>query len=268
MTTERYILATTDGDIAIDLHRTVGIHSVALVVFVPGAPRDISLTRKVTSTWESAVVNAVGQSNVAFAAFNYLGVGASTGQLGESSIESRRSQVSAVIRFARDITHAHCLVLVGFSMGGHIASTLARSCNADGVALVVPAAYGSRAERIKFGPRLTSELRRPHSWRNSPALAEYRLFAGRKLLIAPRDDEIIPREITTTYSNYTDKAFVWRPTGVGHRFLACTTAEERAATRQSIERMAKFVKLCAGDTTSSGTSTQHRSRSRGLGPSA
>jgi pimeloyl-ACP methyl ester carboxylesterase len=244
MTTERYAVATEGGDIALELHHTIGIRPVAVAVFVPGAPRDASLTRTVTSAWESAIVAAVDRSDVAFITFNYLGVGESTGQMSDSSIAGRRAQVAEVIRFARVTIKPRFLILVGCSMGGHIVATLARTCGADGVALVVPAAYGSRAETLKFGPRLTSELRRPYSWRDSPAFAGYQAFPGRKLLIAPRDDEIIPPEITATYAGFTDTGFVWRPAGVGHRFLACKTAEDRSVTRQSIERVAAFVELC------------------------
>ncbi|MHB8243569.1 MAG: alpha/beta fold hydrolase [Solirubrobacteraceae bacterium] len=249
MMTKRYTVVTTGGSIAMELHRNVDVPAVALVVLVPGAPRDPSVTHTVTSAWESGLVHEVRRSDVAFATFNYLGVGASTGQIREGSIQSRRSQVSAIIRFVRGITQTRCLVLVGFSMGGHLVATLARSCNAAGVALIVPAAYGPRAEIVNFGPRLTTELRRPRSWRNSPAFAEYRLFSGRKLLIAPQHDEIIPPEVTATYLQYTDKAFVWRPAGVGHRFLACATQEDRFVTYQSVRRVAAFIELCVTEPT-------------------
>lgn len=248
---ERCLVETQDGDVAVELHHNKGVSTTVLTVFVPGAPRDGSSTR-VTSGWESAITEAVKRPDAAFVTFNYVGTGASAGQMSDTSIASRRSQVEAVVRFARAGTQACCLVFVGCSMGGHIVATLARKCKADGVALVVPAAYGSRAEAINFGPRLTAELRRPHSWRDSPALVEYRLFSGRKLLIAPRDDEVVPSEITNTYADYTDKEFVWRPTGVSHRFLVCLTAEDQAAAEVSIKRVAAFVELCV-----SGASSAH-----------
>jgi pimeloyl-ACP methyl ester carboxylesterase len=246
---ERCLVETQDGNVAAELHRNQGVGTRVLTVFVPGAPRNASQTR-VTSGWESAITEAVQQPDAAFVTFNYVGIGASAGRMSDTSIATRRSQVQAIIRYAHDATEARCLVLVGCSMGGHIVATLARKCKADGVALVVPAAYGSRAEGVNFGPRLTAELRRPHSWRDSPALAEYRLFSGRKLLIAPQDDEVVPAEITDTYADSTDKKFVWRPTGVSHRFLACLTAEDQAATEESIKRIAAFVELCASEASS------------------
>jgi hypothetical protein len=138
----------------------------------------------------------------------------------------------------------------GCSMGAHIVATLAERCNAIGLALVAPAAYGARAETLNFGARLTAELRRPQSWQHSPAFSGYRAFSGYKLLIAPQDDVIIPSDVTNTYVKYTDASFVWRPAGVGHRFLACATPEEKAATRESVRRIASFLELCARSTTS------------------
>jgi fermentation-respiration switch protein FrsA (DUF1100 family) len=252
MTTERFTVTMPGGDVAIELHRTVGASVAALAVFVPGAPRDASLTRAITSAWESAIVAKIARSDIAFVTLNYLGVGKSTGRMADSSIADRRAQVAAVVRFARAATKPRRLVFIACSMGGHIAARLTAECNPDGMALVIPAAYSLRAETLNFGPDLTSELRRPYSWRNSPAFTEYRAFTGRKLLIAPQDDEVIPAEITGIYRDCTDTAFVWRPTGVGHRFLACTTARERSVTRESIERVAAFVQLCADGTNSEG----------------
>jgi alpha/beta superfamily hydrolase len=246
MTLERYTVETPDGGIAAEIHCDNDAPAAVVVVFVPGAPRDATPAR-VTSRWESSITSAVRSAGAAFVTFNYVGIGASGGEMATTSIASRRSQVEEVIRFARSVTRTLRLVLVGCSMGGHIVATLCRRCGADGAALIVPAAYGLRAEAINFGPDLSTELRRPDSWRDSPAFDEYRAFTGRKLLIAPQGDEVIPPEITRIYAGMTDAEFIWRPANASHRFLACLTPEDAAVTHESVERVAAFVDLCVTD---------------------
>ncbi|MDT0391668.1 alpha/beta fold hydrolase [Streptomyces dubilierae] len=134
-------------------------------------------------------------------AFDFSGHGRSTGRLRELSLRRRFDQAVSVID-----AHAHGpLVLVGFSMSGQTVADLVRHYG-DRVAalgLCAPAVYAAEAWDVPFGDgdgRFSELIRRPGSWRGSPALDVLRDYEGRAVLAVPGTDEVIPPGVTEAVS--------------------------------------------------------------------
>ncbi|MFD9126816.1 alpha/beta hydrolase [Kitasatospora sp. NPDC059571] len=128
-------------------------------------------------------------------ALDFSGHGASSGRLGELSLERRLRQAADLVDRRAG---AGPLVLVGFSMSGHTVADLAARYGARvrAIGLCAPAVYAGEAWPLPFGTGFTEVIRRPGSWRDSPALASFRAFGGRSVLAVPGRDEVIPPEVT------------------------------------------------------------------------
>ncbi|MER7482850.1 alpha/beta fold hydrolase [Streptomyces sp. NPDC126510] len=137
-------------------------------------------------------------------AFDFSGHGESTGLLSELSLRRRFEQAVSVID-ARAREGAP-LVLVGFSMSGQTVADLVRHYG-DRVAalgLCAPAVYAGEAWDVPFGAGdgpFSEVIRRPGSWRNSPALDVLRAYEGRAVLVVPGTDEVIPPAVTEVLSD-------------------------------------------------------------------
>lgn len=132
-------------------------------------------------------------------AFDFSGHGESSGELAESSLRRRFEQAVAVID-AR-VPADGPLVLVGFSMSGQTVADLARHYGKRVVALglCAPAVYAAEAWSVPFGHgdgEFSTIIRRPGSWRGSPALDALRGYEGRAVLAVPGTDAVIPPEVT------------------------------------------------------------------------
>ncbi|MFL5994537.1 MAG: alpha/beta fold hydrolase [Streptomyces sp.] len=132
-------------------------------------------------------------------AFDFSGHGESSGELAELSLRRRFEQAVAVID-----AHAPAdgpLVLVGFSMSGQTVADLARHYGerVAALGLCAPAVYAAEAWDVPFGHgdgRFSGIIRRPGSWRRSPALEVLRAYEGRAVLAVPGTDAVIPPEVT------------------------------------------------------------------------
>jgi pimeloyl-ACP methyl ester carboxylesterase len=132
-------------------------------------------------------------------AFDFSGHGESSGELAELSLRRRFEQAVAVID-AR-VPEDGPLVLVGFSMSGQTVADLARHYGERVVALglCAPAVYAAEAWEVPFGHgdgEFSEIIRRPGSWRRSPALEVLRVYEGRAVLVVPGTDAVIPPEVT------------------------------------------------------------------------
>ncbi|MFE2934498.1 alpha/beta fold hydrolase [Streptomyces sp. NPDC059278] len=132
-------------------------------------------------------------------AFDFSGHGESTGKLGELSLRRRFEQAVAVIEAYAGADGP--LLLVGFSMSGQTVADLARHYGDRVVALglCAPAVYAAEAWDEPFGDgngRFSGIIRRPDSWRESPALDALRAYGGRAVLAVPGTDAVIPPAVT------------------------------------------------------------------------
>ena len=130
------------------------------------------------------------------AALDFSGHGESSGELRDLNLRRRRDQAAGVIEevFGTDVP----LVLVGFSMSGQTVADLIELYGERVAAIVLcaPGIYARDAWDVAFGAGFTESIRRPESWRTSPAPDAYARFDGRALLVQPEQDAVIPAGVT------------------------------------------------------------------------
>ncbi|MYS89623.1 MULTISPECIES: alpha/beta hydrolase [Streptomyces] len=131
--------------------------------------------------------------------FDFSGHGESTGLLRELSLRRRFEQAVSVIDARAGADGP--LVLVGFSMSGQTVADLARHYGerVAALGLCAPAVYAAQAWDVPFGAgdgRFSEIIRRPGSWRGSPALDVLRGYEGRAVLAVPGTDAVIPPAVT------------------------------------------------------------------------
>ncbi|MFF4057528.1 alpha/beta fold hydrolase [Streptomyces sp. NPDC001668] len=132
-------------------------------------------------------------------AFDFSGHGDSSGELAELSLRRRFEQAVAVID--AQVPADGPLVLAGFSMSGQTVADLVRHYGerVAALGLCAPAVYAEEAWDLPFGHgdgQFSETIRRPDSWRGSPALEVLRAYEGRAVLVVPGTDAVIPPEVT------------------------------------------------------------------------
>ena len=95
------------------------------------------------------------------------------------------------------------IILMGNSMGGHVACLASEVIRPTALILDAPAAYPLEAQNAPFGPKLTAALKSgPDAWTNSPAFDAYRHYleiGGNAMVVEALEDNIIPHAVTQTY---------------------------------------------------------------------
>lgn len=124
--------------------------------------------------------------------FEYSGNGDSTGVLGESTLRRRRAEsLTAVAQLGAPAAP----VLMGTSMGAHLAASIVPVLRPRGLVLFVPAAYPGGCDDVRFDGGLAG----PGPYADSPAFAGVREFDGDLLIIAAKHDQVVPREVVDRY---------------------------------------------------------------------
>ena len=115
----------------------------------------------------------------------------------------RTQDASTVLRYIQAEYPELELTIVGVSMGGEIATTIASRADKEvpNLVLVAPAAYTPAAIRpdVTFGPETKRLISRPDSWQLSRAFTDAMDFTGRTLVIAYGEDEGVSPAITNQY---------------------------------------------------------------------
>ncbi|MFG3283328.1 alpha/beta fold hydrolase [Streptomyces sp. NPDC048111] len=132
-------------------------------------------------------------------AFDFSGHGQSTGSLSELSLRRRFEQAVAVIDAYGGAEGP--LVLVGFSMSGQTVADLVAHYGdrVTALGLCAPAVYAAEAWDAPFADgegRFSRIIRRPDSWRGTPAFQVLRAYEGRAVLAVPGTDTVIPSAVT------------------------------------------------------------------------
>lgn len=142
--------------------------------------------------------------------FDYIGTGATGGDLYTTSLENRIEQcLAAVLWLQEQYGPLGELSIYGVSMGGYAALGLAAYLQSHGpvqpraVILAAGAAYAPEAHAVLFGPQFTSILRsdidgKP-SWSDSLSFEWLRTSGADVLLIVAEKDEVVPAELSARY---------------------------------------------------------------------
>lgn len=129
--------------------------------------------------------------------FDFSGNGDSTGLLDEASLSGRHAELMAV---AAELDTAVPPIVIGTSMGAHLAACASPELRPRGLILFCPAAYPTEAADRLFGQGL---LRAGSA---SPAFAGISQFDGDLLIVAARQDQVVPPQIATSYFEHAVSA--------------------------------------------------------------
>lgn len=131
--------------------------------------------------------------------FDFSGNGDSTGVLTESTLRGRRIEALGA---AEHLGKAVAPVLMGTSMGAHLAASLIPETRPRGLVLFCPAAYPASAADLRFDGSLVP----PGNYADSPAYAGLREFDGDLLIVGAAQDQVVAPEVITGYLDNATRA--------------------------------------------------------------
>jgi pimeloyl-ACP methyl ester carboxylesterase len=131
--------------------------------------------------------------------FDFSGQGDSSGEMSGSSLSKRLFEAKSV---AAHLSKENPAVLIGTSMGAHIAVKLLPHIPVKSLILFCPAAYAAEAEDIPFTTHFTDILRQPASWKSSEIWNILSDFTGNVALFIGSEDAIIPDGVIEAYLSF------------------------------------------------------------------
>jgi len=81
-------------------------------------------------------------------------------------------------------------------MGAYTALKVSEQVPVKALIFLVPAMYDQDAYTIHFGPQFTEIIRKPKSWYHSDAWDVLAKFSGKLLVVAGKNDNVVPQELT------------------------------------------------------------------------
>jgi pimeloyl-ACP methyl ester carboxylesterase len=90
-------------------------------------------------------------------------------------------------------------VLIGTSMGGHVAASILTATAPDYLVLFCPALYGDDSIDLPFDEHFTAAISKPSSFERSSLRRDLAGYCGKSLLIIGEDDCIIPPRVVEIY---------------------------------------------------------------------
>ncbi|MEU5510774.1 alpha/beta hydrolase [Streptomyces fungicidicus] len=161
--------------------------------------------------------------------FEYSGNGESTGVLEASTLRLRREEtLAAGAQLSGDVRP----VVMGTSMGAHLAACTVAQLRPRALVLFCPAAYPEDAADTPFG----NGLARPGDYADSPAFAGIREFDGDLLVVGARHDEVVPARVIDAYLAHAEKArskrLIWLDT---HHFVQRWLPEQEGPKEQVLQ---------------------------------
>ncbi len=185
--------------------------------------------------------------------FDTRGVGESEGQFVDSTLGKRVIDAQNSLDFLSQNEPAisENVILVGLSMGGHIAARLAGNDPERFRALVLvnPAAYAVEAEDKKLAPTMefSDVIRREGSWRTSRAFGDIKNFPGQILFADSEFDDVIPGELKQEYYKAAASRDLMRHMqivelrGIKHAFFTLDNQEAVVAREFLYKEIAAFA---------------------------
>ncbi|MFE7512764.1 alpha/beta hydrolase [Streptomyces sp. NPDC057540] len=131
--------------------------------------------------------------------FDFSGNGDSTGELTRSTLRRRRAETLAAARW---LDGPRPPVVMGTSLGAHLAAWTVRELRPRALVLFCPATYPAGAADLPFDGSLV----RPENHPDSPAYAALREFDGDLLIFGARQDQVCPPGVIEGYLAHADRA--------------------------------------------------------------
>jgi len=185
------------------------------------------------------VLNHLADHGHSSMCFDFSGNGDSTGLLEESCLNRRREEALAA---AQQLNKNTPPILIGTSMGGHIATWISSVVHPRGLILFCPATYSANAANLKFN----STFERPNNYIDSPAYASMRKFTGDLLIIAAKKDTVVPANVIEDYlanaQNVRSKKIIWLDDS--DHYIHSWLPYQKAKKHEVLNEILKLISVC------------------------
>lgn len=161
-------------------------------------------------------------------AFDTRGVGKSSGEFKEASLNNRTKDALAAWEFfmSKRQSNLQKIYLVAISMGAHVAARLVEKLpDIKGVILSGAGAYSSEAEDKNLDSSFTEVIRKKESFLNSPAFSLYENANKPMLIVYGDKEEVIPQSLQRKYQSL-NKDFVILPNS-NHQSIRGVSEEDK-----------------------------------------
>lgn len=145
------------------------------------------------------LLDAIEPHGFGWLTFDFSGNGDSTGVLTESTLRGRRAEALAA---AGHLDGIAAPVLIGTSMGAHLAASCIPELRPRALVLFCPAAYPADAAGLRFD----GSLSKPGNYPDSPAYAGLREFDGDLLIISAGEDQVVAPTVIDGYVDSAERA--------------------------------------------------------------
>ena len=145
------------------------------------------------------LLDHLAEHGVSSICFDFSGNGESSGEFASSSLRIRSAESLAA---AQLLAETEPRAIIGTSMGAHLAALVSPAIRPSSLVLFCPAAYPEQAADEKFDAnfvRFNNRVLAPEALRASPALQALRRFTGDLLVVAARQDPVIPAGVIDLY---------------------------------------------------------------------
>jgi esterase/lipase len=175
-------------------------------------------------------------------AFDFQGVGESAGVFEQGTLLQRRKDAQAAYNELK--RYVSEIIVVGFSLGGHIAVRLVEVEEICALILFYPGAYAQKAEDKLLNEEFTKVLRTQNSWKDSPAFTTLENYSGNSLIIYGAEDNVIPKEVQFRYKEAIgNKGKFVKITHGTHALLVPQTREQQEAKNQAYVEVDTFLEM-------------------------
>ncbi len=190
MRTIDYKIPAGEEILACSVDYADGVSTPSVICLHGGGPTSRHSTKYLATT-----LQANGRTVIRF---DFSGQGDSTGKMVKSSLKKRFLETKSVLAY---FGVNDKISVIGTSMGGYIACSLAKEVSVENLVLFGPAAYTTKAWEIEFGSGFTEIIREVNSFLDSDIWDLPNHFTGNALYVIGKNDEIIPKQVVELYKN-------------------------------------------------------------------
>ncbi|HSD99056.1 MAG TPA: alpha/beta fold hydrolase [Patescibacteria group bacterium] len=188
------------------------------------------------------IQKSVYEKGHASLAIDFTGVGESSGEFTEGSLEVRLQNAADALKELKKYADPENISVLGSSMGGFVGAVLGSENHVKNILLLAPAAYSQDAENKKLNNTFTKEITKSQSWENSRSFPALKKFNGRVLVLYGENDTKIPQGVQKRYQEIASKKGEWHNiVHMGHNLIAAENSQKNEAIHQVISFICDFL---------------------------
>ncbi len=173
-------------------------------------------------------------------AFDFQGVGDSEGEFSSGSLHNRLKNAKSA--FDELKKYVNKIIVIGTSMGGHVAARLTESRNVNSLILLYAATYAKEAEDKPLNEEFTKILRAENSWQTSLAFSAIERYTGQIVMIYGENDNVVPKGLQQRFKSLINKERFLILANAGHLLLNPQNELQQIAKNQVFEEILSFFK--------------------------